>query len=79
MPSLKIKTINNRYINFEYEPEDTVRMLKETVNSKEGFPVEGFSFIFNGQVLDVNKKLEEYNVKPGDTFIMIATLRGGAR
>lgn len=77
MPNLKIKTITNRELCINYEEDYTVRMLKESIESKEGMPQDQFKLIFSGQQMDETKRLADYQVVPGTFIIMVPSLRGG--
>ena len=52
MPNLKIKTITNRELCCNYEEDYTVRMLKESIEHKEGMPIDQFKLIFAGQQME---------------------------
>ncbi len=77
MPNLKIKTITNREISCNYEDEQTIRVIKESIEHKEGMPIDQFKLIFSGQQLDENKKISEYSISPGSIIMMVPVLRGG--
>ena len=77
MPNLKIKTITNRELCCNYEEDYTVRMLKESIEFKEGMPIDQFKLIFAGQQMEETKKLTDYKIQPGTFIIMVPALRGG--
>lgn len=77
MPNLKIKTITNRELCVNYEEDYTVKMLKESIEHKEGMPVDQFKLIFSGQQMEETKKLTDYKITPGTFIIMVPALRGG--
>jgi ubiquitin-like protein Nedd8 len=76
MPNLKIKTITNRELCVNYEENYTVKMLKESIEHKEGMPVDQFKLIVSGQQMDEAKNLVDYKVTPGTFVIMVPSLRG---
>lgn len=77
MPEIRIKTINNREMRFNYEAGETIRSLKLNIETKEGVSLDQFKLIFNGLQLEETKKISDYKIEPGHTIIMVSVLRGG--
>lgn len=53
------------------------KALEQTGNT--GRPVEDWELKFNGQVLDLNKKVEDYNIRNGaELFLSLRAGQGGS-
>ena len=72
-----VKTLTGRKEQLNFEPDNTILMVKQTLQEKEGIQVEQIRLIYSGKQLQDDKKLEEYSIKPGDTIHMVLQLRGG--
>mmetsp|Transcript_1415 Transcript_1415/g.1384 ORF Transcript_1415/g.1384 Transcript_1415/m.1384 type:complete len:84 (-) Transcript_1415:39-290(-) len=72
-----IKTLTGRKSNFNFEPDNTVRHVKEALQEREGIQVEQIRLIYSGKQMSDDCKLSDYNVKPGSTIHMVLQLRGG--
>lgn len=60
-----IKTLAGRKANFNFEPDNTVRHVKEALQVKEGIQVEQIRLIYGGKQMSDECTLQDYNVKPG--------------
>ncbi|KAF4684524.1 hypothetical protein FOZ60_007738 [Perkinsus olseni] len=65
-----IKTLTGRKSNFNFEPDNTVRHVKEALQEREGIQVEQIRLIYSGKQMSDDCKLSDYNVKPGSTIHM---------
>eukprot|EP00935_MAST-01C_sp_MAST-1C-sp1_P000624 g624.t1 len=74
---IMIKTLTGRKQSFNFEPTDTILMVKQALQEKEGIQVDQIRLIYSGKQLADDKNLEEYNVKAGGTIHMVLQLRGG--
>ena len=74
---LTVKTLTGRKEQLNFEPDNTILMVKQALQEKEGIQVEQIRLIYSGKQLQDDKKLEEYAIKPGDTIHMVLQLRGG--
>merc|ERR1712050_731201 len=72
-----IKTLTGRRTNFNFEPDNTVRHIKEAQQEKEGIQVEQIRLIYSGKQMSDECTLADYNVKSGSTVHMVLQLRGG--
>lgn len=69
-----IKTLQQKIIPIEFEPEQTVLEIKEIISvQKEGVPVVRQKLIHAGRVLEDSKKISETPVREGD-FIILMTV-----
>lgn len=77
MPQIYIKSITNKKVAYNYEEDDLVKMIKQSIETKEGLSQDQFKLIYGGKQLEENVKISDAGIKPGDTIHMIMSLRGG--
>ena len=76
---ISIKTLTGRKSNFNFEPDNSIRHVKEALQEKEGIQVEQIRLIYLGKQMSDECALSDYNVKPGSIIHMVLQLRGGSR
>ena len=64
--------------SFNFETTDTILQIKQTLQEKEGIDVAMIRLIFGGKQLADERRIEDYNLRAGDTIHMILQLKGGA-
>eukprot|EP00292_Cryptomonas_paramecium_P032418 CAMPEP_0113681034 /NCGR_PEP_ID=MMETSP0038_2-20120614/11722_1 /TAXON_ID=2898 /ORGANISM="Cryptomonas paramecium" /LENGTH=77 /DNA_ID=CAMNT_0000599625 /DNA_START=147 /DNA_END=380 /DNA_ORIENTATION=+ /assembly_acc=CAM_ASM_000170 len=74
---IKVKTLTGKEIEFDIEPTDTVRRIKERVEEKEGIPPQQQRLIFGGKQMHDDKTASDYNLEGGSTLHLVLALRGG--
>lgn len=62
---------------YDVAVNETVDQLQTKVYNKEGVPKDQQILIYQGEKLKAGKKLQDYNIKSGDTIYMTLRLRGG--
>ncbi|KAJ1457312.1 ubiquitin-related domain-containing protein [Pelagophyceae sp. CCMP2097] len=72
-----IKTLTGRKQAMTIEPADEVRLIKQTLQEKEGIQVDQIRLIYSGKQLADDKTIEQYNITAGGTIHMVLQLRGG--
>ncbi len=72
-----IKTLTGRKIQLNFESDNTIQSIKQSLEEKEGILVPQIRLIYNGRQLDDPKTINEYNIPSGGTIHMILALRGG--
>ena len=76
--NLYIKTLTGKTVTIPtILSGDTVLMLKERIQDKEGIPVDQQRLIFNGAQLEDSRSLSEYKLSAESTLHMVLRLRGG--
>jgi hypothetical protein len=73
-----IKTLTGRKQALNFEPENQVLAVKQSLQEKEGIQVDQIKLIHSGKQLADDKTLESYNITAGATIHMVLQLRGGA-
>ncbi|KAJ1478982.1 ubiquitin-related domain-containing protein [Baffinella frigidus] len=74
---IKVKTLTGKEIEFDIEPTDTVKRIKERVEEKEGIPPPQQRLIFGGKQMHDDKSASDYNLEGGSTLHLVLALRGG--
>ncbi|XP_059407208.1 polyubiquitin-like [Carassius carassius] len=62
---------------YDVDVNETVDQLQTKVYNKERVPEDQQRLIYQGKQLEAGKKLQDYNIKSGDTIYMTLRLRGG--
>jgi len=73
-----IKTLTGRKQSFNFEPEDKVISVKQSLQEKEGITTDQIRLINAGKQLMDDKTLSSYNISAGATIHMVLSLRGGS-
>lgn len=74
---IQIKTLTGRKQTFNFEPDNTILHVKQSLQEKEGIQVDQIRLIYSGKQLADDKTLQDYNVAAGGTIHMVLQLRGG--
>ena len=74
---ITIKTLSGRKLSLDFEPTQKVEEIKNALQEKEGIPVQQIRLIYSGKILKDELTIQEANINPGTTFMMMMHLKGG--
>ncbi|XP_009981444.1 PREDICTED: 2'-5'-oligoadenylate synthase 1-like [Tauraco erythrolophus] len=72
-----VKDDKNRTTTYTVQPTDTVRQLKEQIQSRQGPSADQQRLTYDSRELEDRHTLVHYNVQPRSTIFMLLRLRGG--
>ncbi|NXS50569.1 OASL2 protein, partial [Balaeniceps rex] len=73
-----VKDDKNRTTTYTVQPTDTVRQLKEQIQTQQGPPADQQRLTYGSRELEDRHTLAYYDVQPRSTIFMLLWLRGGA-
>ncbi|NXM24462.1 OASL2 protein, partial [Oxyruncus cristatus] len=73
-----VKDDKNRTTTYTVLPTDTVRKLKQQIQSRQGPPADQQRLTYGSRELEDQHTLAHYDVKPQTTIYLLLRLRGGA-
>ena len=72
---ITIKTLSGRKLSLDFEPNQKVVEIKNALQEKEGIPVDQIRLIYSGKILKDELTIQEANINPGTTLMMMMHLR----
>lgn len=70
-----IKTLSGSEVSLNFEPDDTILTIKQTLQEKEGIEIAMIKLIFGGKQLADENKIKDYNLEAGSKIHMVLQLR----
>ncbi|MXQ79124.1 hypothetical protein E5288_WYG000637 [Bos mutus] len=71
-----LKTLQQQTFKIDIDPDETVRALKEKIESEKGkdaFPVAGQKLIYAGKILNDDTALKEYKIVEKNFVVVMVT------
>jgi len=81
MMQIFVKNLTGNTATLDVDENDTIAMVKEKIQHKQGVPPDYQWLTFAGKQLKDSRTLADYNIQPGSTFDLVLRFRspGGAR
>ena len=77
--NIKIKTLTGKIINVTIQHDYSINEIKQHVQEMEGIDPNQMKILYNGEILDNDAKIKDYNINQHSTLHLVLALRGGKK
>lgn len=72
-----IRPLSGQTLTLNVSPSDTIENVKVMIHQRLGIPPDQQRLLFANKLLEDNRKLAEYNIRPDSSLQLVLRLRGG--
>lgn len=72
-----VKTLTGHTMTVEVSDSDTIKSIKEKIQSKQSIPWDQQRLVFNSKELGDTSSVSDFGIEKGNTLHLVVRLKGG--